>query len=327
MPRVLVTPSIIRNLPGPYSETLTGGGFEIVYPPKGCDTMRLENLLPLLEGVDAMLASVEKLSRDVLAKTKLRSVARMGVGYDAIDVPAATDLGIAVTITPGTLEQSVAEHTVAMLLGVSRALVQRDREVRAGKWSRAPMPRMAGKTIGLVGLGRIGRAVVPKMQGLGMKVIGYDPFADKNWAVSAGVTLMSLEELLKTADVVSLHTTTTPETTNMINAKTLALMKPDAILINTGRGALVDEDALCEALDRGYLFGAGLDVFKTEPLPLDSKLLKYDNVLLCTHMGGLDQESTVAMANLAAQCIVDLHRGQWPDACVVNRELRDRFKW
>jgi phosphoglycerate dehydrogenase-like enzyme len=327
MPRVLVTPAIIRNIPGPYSETLTRGGVEIVYPPKGCDTMRPENLMPLLEGVDAMLASVEKPSREILSKTKLRAVARMGVGYDAIDVPAATDLGIAVTITPGTLEQSVAEHTVAVLLGVSRALVQRDREVRAGKWSRAPMPRMAGKTIGLVGLGRIGRAVVPKMQGLGMKVIGYDPFADKNWAASAGVMLVSLEDLLKTADVVSLHTTTTPETANMINAKTLALMKPDAILINTGRGALVDEDALCEALDRGHLFGAGLDVFKTEPLPLDSKLLKYDNVLVCTHMGGLDQESTVAMANLAAQCIVDLYKGNWPESCVVNRELRERYKW
>jgi len=189
------------------------------------------------------------------------------------------------------------------------------------------MPRMAGKTIGLVGLGRIGRAVVPKMQGLGMKVIGYDPYADKSWAASAGVTLMSFEELLQSADVVSLHTTTTPDTTNMINAKTLALMRRDAILINTGRGALVDEDALCEALDRGHLFGVGLDVFKTEPLPLTSKLLKYDNVLCCTHMGGLDAESTVAMANLAAQCIVDLHSGNWPEACVVNRELRDRYRW
>jgi len=327
MPRVLVTPTIIRNIPGPYSETLLRGGFEIVYPPEGCDTMRPENLLPLLAGADAMLASVEKLSREVLAQTKLRAVARMGVGYDAIDIAAATEQGIAVTITPGTLEQSVAEHTVAMLLGVSRALVQRDREVRAGKWSRAPMPRMAGKTFGIVGLGRIGRAVVPKIQGLGMKVVGYDPLADKNWAASAGVTLMSFEELLQNSDVVSLHTTTTPDTTNMINSKTLALMRPDAILINTGRGALVDEDALCEALDRGHLFGAGLDVFKTEPLPLSSRLFKYDNVLLCTHMGGLDAESTVAMANLAAQCIVDLHAGNWPEACVINRELRDRFKW
>ena len=180
---------------------------------------------------------------------------------------------------------------------------------------------MAGKTFGIVGLGRIGRAVVPKVQGLGMKVIAFDPFADKEWASRAGVTLMSLSELLQTADVVSLHTTTTPETTNMINRQTLAQMKPGAILINTGRGALVDEDALCEALDRGHLFGAALDVFKTEPLPLDSPLLKYDNVLLCTHMGGLDCESKTAMSNLAAQCIVDLYHGRWPEACVVNREL------
>src|SRR6187401_587449 len=112
MPRVLVTPNIIRNIPGPYSQTLLQGGFEIVYPPEGCDTMRLENLMPLLAGADAMLASVEKMSREVMAQTKLRAIARMGVGYDAIDIAAATELGVAVTITPGTLEQSVAEHTV-----------------------------------------------------------------------------------------------------------------------------------------------------------------------------------------------------------------------
>src|SRR5437763_13862024 len=143
--------------------------------------MKRENLMPLLAGVDAMLASVEKMTPEVLAATKLRAIARAGVGYDSIDIAAATDLGIAVTITPGTLEESVAEHTVALLLGVSRALVQRDREVRAGRWSRKPMPRMAGKTTGLVGLGRIGRAVVPKMQALGTTVTGYGPFAAKDW--------------------------------------------------------------------------------------------------------------------------------------------------
>jgi phosphoglycerate dehydrogenase-like enzyme len=327
MPRVLFTPTVFRNLPGAYRDTLLQGGFEIVYPPEGCDTMRLENLMPLLSGVEAMVASVEKMTRDVLAKTKLRAIARMGVGYDAIDIPAATDLGIAVTITPGTLEESVAEHTVALMLGVSRALVQRDREVRAGRWSRKPFPRLAGKTFGIVGLGRIGRAVVPKIQGLGMQVVAFDPYADKDWAAKAGIPLMSFHELLKTADVVSLHVTTTPETTNMINRETLALMKPSAILVNTGRGALVDEEALCEALDRGHLFGAALDVFKAEPLPTSSPLLKYENVLLCTHMGGLDTESTAAMANLAAQCIVDLAHGRWPEACVVNKELRDRYKW
>jgi len=327
MPSVLVTPTILRNIPGPYSDRLRQGGFDIIYPPNGCDTMRRENLLPLLAKADAMIASVEKLTREVLAGTKLRAVARMGVGYDAIDVPAATDLGIAVTITPGTLEESVAEHTVAMMLGVSRGLVQRDREVRAGRWTRQPMPRMGGKIFGIVGLGRIGRSVAAKVQALGMRTVAFDPYADKAAAAKIGVTLMTLDELLQTADVVSLHTTTTPETTNMINRKTLALMKPGSILVNTGRGALVDEDALCEALDSGHLFGAGLDVFKTEPLPLESPLLKYGNVLLCTHMGGLDTESTAAMANLAAQCVVDLSQGRWPETCVVNKELRDRYRW
>src|SRR5262245_10929046 len=142
MPRVLVTPTILRHVPGPYSDTLLRGGFEIVYPPEGCDTMRRDNLLPLLIGADAMLASVERLDREVLAGSKLRAVARLGVGYDSIDTAAATDLGIAVTITPGTLEESVAEHTVALLLAVSRAIVQRDREVRTGRWTRVAMPRM-----------------------------------------------------------------------------------------------------------------------------------------------------------------------------------------
>lgn len=327
MPRVLVTPTILRNVPGLYCDTLLQGGFEVVYPPDGCDTMQRDNLLPLLATADAMLASTERLSRDVLSGTKLRAIARMGVGYDSVDVPAATDLGIAVTITPGTLEESVAEHTVALLLGVTRGLVQRDREVRAGHWTRLPMPRVAGRTFGIVGLGRIGRAVVPKVQGLGMRVVAYDPFADREVASRVGVTLMSLSELLQTADVVSLHTTTTADTLNLINRQTLAQMKPGSILINTGRGALVDEDALCEALDRGHLFGAALDVFKTEPLPVESKLLKYQNVLLCTHMGGLDWDSQTAASNLAAQCIVDLYRGRWPEACVINRELRDRYRW
>jgi phosphoglycerate dehydrogenase-like enzyme len=327
MPRVLVTPAIIRNVPGLYRDKLAAAGFEIVYPPVGCDTMQRDNLLPLLEGADAMLASVERLSGEVLKGTKLRAVARMGVGYDSVDVPAATDLGIAVTITPGTLEESVAEHTIALMLGVSRGLLQRDREVRAGVWSRKPLPRMAGRTFGIVGLGRIGRAVAVKAMGLGMRVVAYDPFADKEGAAKMGVVLMTLDELLEAADVVSLHTTTTAETTNLINRQTLAKMRRGAILVNTGRGALCDEEALCEALDSGHLFGAGLDVFKTEPLLLDSPLLQRPNALLCTHMGGLDTESTAAMAGLAAQCIVDLYQGRWPEACVVNGTLKDRYKW
>lgn len=327
MPRCLVTPPLIRNIPGPYSDILLQGGMEVVYPPDGYDTMQKANLARVLEGVDAMLASTEPLTRDILSASKLRVIARMGVGYDSVDVAAATDLGIVLTITPGTLEESVAEHTVALMLGVTRGIASRDREVRAGNWSRRPMPRVAGRTFGIVGLGRIGRAVVPKVQGLGMRVIAYDPLADHDFASRYGVTLMSLSELLQTADVVSLHPPTTPDTLNLINRQTLAQMKPGAVLINTARGAVLDEEALCEALDRGHLLGAALDVFKVEPLPTNSPLLKYDNVLLCTHMGGMDHDSQIATSSLAAQCIVDLHAGRWPDACVINRQLRDGWKW
>jgi phosphoglycerate dehydrogenase-like enzyme len=160
-----------------------------------------------------------------------------------------------------------------------------------------------------------------------MKVIACDPLADHEFASRCGVTLMTLSELLESADVVSLHPPTTPETMNLINRHTLARMKNGAVLINTARGAVVDEEALCEALDRGHLLGAALDVFKTEPLPVSSPLLRYDNILLCTHMGGLDCESQIATSSLAALCIVDLFQGRWPDSCVVNRQLRDRWKW
>jgi phosphoglycerate dehydrogenase-like enzyme len=327
MPRALVTPTILRNVPGNYADILRQGGFEIVYPPSGFDTFPKENLLQVLEGIDAMLASTEPLTRDVLRQTRLRAIARMGVGYDSIDIAAATELGIAVTITPGTLEESVAEHTIAMLLGLTRAIVQRDREVRQGVWSRKPLPRMAGKTFGIVGLGRIGKAVVPRVQGLGMKVVACDPYPDREFAARHAVTLVSFHDLLATADVVSLHPPTTPETFNMINRETLALMKPTAVLVNTARGAVVDEEALCEALDRGRLFGAALDVFKTEPLPTTSPLLRFDNVLVCTHMGGLDCESQTATSSLAAMCLVDLYQGRWPDTCVVNRQFREGWKW
>lgn len=327
MPRVLVTPHLLRNVPGNYLDILVRGGFDVVYPPDHCDTLPLENITRLLPGMDAMLASTEPLGRDLLAKSQLRVIARMGVGYDAIDIPAATDLKIAVTITPGTLEESVAEHTLALMLGVSRDLCRRDREVRVGIWNRVPFPRMAGRTFGLVGLGRIGRAVVPKVQGLGMKVIAHDPFADREYAAKHHVSLVSLAELFQQADVVSLHAPSTNDTNAMINAESLRQMKRGAILINTSRGALVDEAALAAALQADHLLGAALDVFRQEPLSLESPLLACENALLCTHMGGLDCESTDAASSLAAQCIVDLYHNHWPEGYVVNRELRADWKW
>ncbi|MBI3465781.1 MAG: 3-phosphoglycerate dehydrogenase, partial [Planctomycetes bacterium] len=139
--------------------------------------------------------------------------------------------------------------------------------------------------------------------------------------------LCSLEELLKQADIVSLHAPNTPDTYDLINARTLAMMKPGSVVVNTARGSLIDEDALYEALKSGHLLGAGLDVFKVEPLPADSPLVGLENIVLAPHMAGLDHESVEAMGRIAAQCIVEMYQGRWPEACVVNRELRPKWKW
>ncbi|QDU97618.1 phosphoglycerate dehydrogenase [Lignipirellula cremea] len=327
MPRVLVTPTMLLRKPGAYSEILEQGGFEVVYPPEGADTQKAEVIGPLVQTVDAVLASTEPLRGETLASSTLRAIARMGVGYDSVDIRQATELGIAVTITPGVLEDSVAEHTMAMLLALTRDIVKRDREVREGVWPRLGLPRLAGKTFGIIGLGRIGRAVAERALGFQMKVIAFDPFADPAFAATQGIEMLSLEDLLASSDVVSLHAASTPETRDLINATTLGQIKQGAILVNTSRGDLVDEDALCDALRNGKLWGAALDVFKKEPLPLDSELLTFPNVLLCTHMGGLDLASEVAGSSLAAQCIVDLYQNKPPLNCMVNRQIADGWKW
>jgi phosphoglycerate dehydrogenase-like enzyme len=280
-----------------------------------------------LEGIDAVMASVENYSRRVLEASRLRAIARMGVGYDAVDVDAATDQGIAVTITPGTNEHSVAEMTMFLILAVMRGFPARYREVLTGKWTKRSLPRLAGQTLGLVGLGRIGKAVVPRAQGLGLKVIAYDPVPDTAFAAQNNVRLCPFDQLLAEADIVSLHLPALRECSDLINRQTLGQMKPGSVLINTARGGLVDEDALVEALRSGHLLGAGLDVFKTEPLPLDSPLLTLDNVFLSPHMAGLDHASLEAMGTVAARCIADLYQGRWPEGCVVNPQVRAGWKW
>ncbi|HEX5445959.1 MAG TPA: phosphoglycerate dehydrogenase [Pirellulales bacterium] len=329
MPRVLVSPAVIKNQPGPYRDLLEQSGLEFAYPRANLSESiaNADVLLGELAGVSAVLAGSELYTREVLEKSRLRVIARMGVGYDAIDVAAASELGTLVTIVPGTNHHSVAEQTLALLLGVFRGFAGRDREVRSGVWKRKALPRLAGRTLGLAGLGRIGQAVVPRAIGLGLTVIAYDPWPNEAFARMHDVRLVSLDELLQTADIVSLHMPCTPETTKLINAQSLAGMKRGAVLINTARGGLVDEHALADALASGQLMAAGLDVFQTEPLPLDSPLLKLDNVLLCPHMGGLDEQSLRDMAAMAAQCIVDLYQGRWPEGCVVNEQLRDGWKW
>lgn len=327
MPKVLVTPPMLAGQQGRFRELLEQAGCEVVFPPHGFAGTDRQQLQDALIGIDAILASVEPLSRDVLAASQLRVIARNGVGFDSVDIAAATELGIVVTITPGSVEVSAAEHTIALLLCLTRGLIPRDRAVRTGDWSRSALPRLAGKTMGIVGLGRIGRQVAKRAMGLDMRVIAADPQPDFNFAFRYNIELCEFEDLLAAADVVSLHLPATSQTLDLIDARALARMRPGAILVNTSRGSLVDESALCEALSNGRLFGAALDVFKSEPLPLDSPLLQRKNVVLCPHLGGLDEHSEQHMSSTAAQCIVDLLKGRWPEACVVNQELRGQWQW
>ncbi len=327
MPRILVTPYLLHGVRGKYAEILEAAGCDLVYPNVDEPDLHTAALVANLEGVSGVLAGSEPYTPSVLAATKVRAIARAGVGYDAIDMGAANDHKVVITIAPGTNEHSVAEQALGLLFGVYREVARRDAEVRRGEWLRRPLWRMAGRTIGLVGLGRIGRAMVSRCQGLGMKVIAYDPVPDRNFATQNNVELCSLDELLSRSDIVSLHLPATAETRDLINRQSLAKMKRGSVLINTARGGLVDEDALVEALNSGHLAGAGLDVFKVEPLPTSSPLVKIPTVVLAPHMGGLDEESAEAMACLAAQCLANLVQGKWPEGCVVNEQLRPGWKW
>lgn len=327
MPRVLVTPVVYADGHGPWRDVLDAAGFEVILAHGDCVHLPTVDFVRQLENVDCTLASVERYTREVFSRTRLRAVARVGVGYDAIDVPAATAHGVAVAITPGTNEHSVAEQAIALLTAVFRDTHNRDREIRQGLWRRDCPRRLAGNTIGLVGLGRIGKAMVARCQGLGLDVIAFDPMPDSRFAAAHGVRLLPLDELLAAADIVSLHLPCTPDTTDLINGAALARMKRGSVLINTARGGLVDEEALAAALRSGHLFGAGLDVCKIEPLPTNSPLRELPNIVFAPHLGGIDQTALDAMGRLAAECLVKLAANDWPTGCIVNDSLRDGWRW
>jgi phosphoglycerate dehydrogenase-like enzyme len=310
-------------------EILRSAGFEIRLPPAGADMTKADVLAANLGDTESVIAATEPFTREVIMGAgRLRVIARSGVGYDAIDVAAADERGIAVTTTPGTNEHSVAEHALAMLLALSRGFPRRDLQVRRGEFSKkAPLPRLAGRTLGIVGLGRIGKALGTRVSGLGLKVLAYEPYPDPAFVAERGIELVTFEELLRRSDFVSLHLPLTAETEGLINRRALALMKPGAILVNTARGGLVVEEDLSAALTEGRLAAAGLDVFVEEPPSADNPLLQLDNVLLSPHIAGLDDDSHYDSQVMVARVLVDLAQGRWPAECVVNLRGVSGWRW
>jgi D-3-phosphoglycerate dehydrogenase len=260
---------------------------------------------------------------------KLRVVGRHGVGLDSVDIPAATRLGIAVVHAPGSNSQAVAEHALMMMLVCVKRAFELDAATRAGDWSvkiRGGGTReLAGKTLGIVGIGNVGRRVAKFAGAIGMRVLAYDKYVPDDEVCRRGAEpTASLEALLPQVDVLTCHTPHTPETHHMINGKTLALMKDGAIYVNTSRGGVQDERALFEALTRGKLAAAGIDVFEEEPSPVDNPLFNLKNVVVSPHMAGVTQEANRQMGVQCAGEMLRVLRGERPDV-LVNPEVWPRL--
>jgi phosphoglycerate dehydrogenase-like enzyme len=328
MPTVLIAPVALRGQPGMFREILQAAGFNEFIEPPGEETLTEEQLRATLPRTDAMVAGGERLTAAMLdLAPRLRAIARTGVGYDTIDIPAATARRIPVTITPGTNQESVAEHTFALLLALSRHIARNDALIKAGTWLRELANPIRGKTLGLVGLGRIGRAVATRAVAFGMRVVAFDPIADPEFDARHGITRLGIEELLAASDVVSLHIPLTAATQGLIDRTTLARMRPGSYLINTARGGLIVEADLYVSLTSGHLAGAGLDVLNREPPEPDNPLLTLPNVVISPHLGGIDTKGMADMADMAAGCIAALKAGRWPLGCVVNDELAPGWTW
>ena len=319
--KILITARTLNEVGGSAMKLLRDAGCELVIPPK-FGPHPAEILQPLLEGNDAVLASMDKFTAEVLnssAAAALKIISRWGVGYDAIDVSAATQQGIVIAYTPGLLNETVADFAFALLLALARRVHIGHLTMSGGQWQAAWGNDVFGKTLGIVGCGRIGQAMARRAAGFNLRLLGYDvaPCAE---AEKLGIQFVSLDELLAQSDFVSLHAALTPQNRGLIGEAQLRKMKPAAYLINTARGALVDEAALVRALHDGWIGGAALDAFVVEPLPPEHPLRKAPNLLLTPHLASFARETGERVSLSAAQAIIDLMRGRRPHF-VVNPEV------
>lgn len=277
----------------------------------------LEEKLRQVSNADAIMVREATVSRPMIeAMQQCRVIVRYGVGVDNIDSQAAKEKGIYVANVPDYGSEDVAEHALALLLAATRRIATRNRDVRDGQWGigqREPMFRLAGKILGVVGFGRISRCFVQKASGIGFKrILVVDPLLTDEQASQAGVTRVNLDTLCREADFISLHAPLTPDTHHLIGEAELAKMKPSAVLVNTSRGGLIDEQALINALLQQRIFAAGLDVFESEPLSAKSPLLQMDNTLCTDHTAWFTEESVVELQSKAAHEVRRAFEGEHP---------------
>jgi glyoxylate reductase len=319
--KVLITARTLDEVGQQAVALLKKAGCELVIPPK-YGPHPAETLLKMLPGNDAVFASMDKFTAEVLgsaAASQLKLISRWGVGYDAIDTPAATKQGIVVAYTPGLLNEAVADFAFALLLALARRIHLGHQAMSNGRWEGHWGHDVHGKTLGILGCGRIGLAMARRGTGFNMRLLAHDICANPE-AEKLGIQFVSLDELLARSDFVSLHSALTAENRGLLNEARLRQMKPTAYLINTARGALVDEAALAKILNENVIAGAALDAFVMEPLPSEHPLRGAKNVLLTPHLASFARETGERVSNTAAQAIVDLMQGRKPQF-VVNPDV------
>ena len=307
MPRILVTPRSVTSEGHSALERLTRAGFDIVMPDRG-RMPSADDLRSLLPGCVGWLAGVEPITDDVLSvATDLRVISRNGTGVDAIDLESARRRGIEIRRADGANARGVAELAIGMILAIARSLPFSDAAIKAGGWERRKGFELEGKTLGVVGCGKIGRIVAGLAHGLGMRVVGHDPFVEKSSHQPPDaplVMLVDLDDLIATSDVITLHCPPPADGAAVLDTRRLGLAKPGVVVVNTARHELIDVPALVAAIERGHVAGAALDVFDAEP-PVERSYLTSNRILATPHIGGFTEESVdravdVAVDNLLA---------------------------
>jgi phosphoglycerate dehydrogenase-like enzyme len=311
--KVLITARVFNTVGKAALELLRSTGCEVIIPDQ-FGPYKFDKLLSSIVGMDATLCSPDAYNAQLLQSPQasaLKIISRWGVGYDSIDVPTATREGIVVAYTPGLLNETVADWTWALLLAIARRIPQAHLAMSQGEWMPLWGYDVHGKTLGLVGCGRIGQAVAQRAFGFGMRVIAYDVNPPAGGPAS-NIEYVSLKELLAQSDFVSIHAALTATSRGLIGETELRQMKPTASLVNTARGPLLDEAALARALTERWIAGAALDVFTAEPLPAESPLRSAPNLVLAPHQASFARETSERVSLAAAQAIVDLMQGRKP---------------
>jgi len=307
------------------AEELARVGAELV----GVDCTTEDEIIEAAGDADAIITGAARLTRRVMESLHgCKVIVRYGIGYDTVDVDAATDNGILVVNIPDFCIEEVSNHAIALLLACAKKLVLMDSGTKQGLWAetkraQAPMASIYGQTLGLVGCGNIGRMTARKAQCFGLMTLGYDPYVDKSLASEYGIALVGLPDLLKESDFVSVHTPLNNETRHLIGEKEFRQMKPSAYFINTARGSVVDEVALIKALDEKWIAGAGLDVFEQEPVAPDNPLLRMDNVVVTPHSASYSDASFQRLRTCVGQEAARVLSGKWPRN-VVNKTVKPK---